>query len=453
MEPQSTKMSNVQSRRHFLKLLSAAAGATALTACVAPTQPSVEQPAAEAQPSAADTTINLLTYSLFVPEMNDAFQAFTTQWAADNGVQVELEYVSTSDIAARVASAIETASGPNIVQFTSPPANLVAGLVDISDIAEAIGSQQDGWYPAAQAVSTVEGRWYAVPVGSNTTMVNYREDWFAEAGYDSFPNTWDEMLEAGRVLKEAGHPYGWVLSGGQAPFDGIAHSLINLWSFGGQEFDEEGNIALDSPETLAALEYAITLYNDACDPGANAYNDATNNQAFLGGQISMTMNVNTIYLPALTDNPELAEAMNHALPPEGPAGRFSYSGFPFFGILNHSPDDIVEQSKQLLEDFYAVDHFSSWIKLGRGYLIPQAPIYEDMDIWDADPKLQLAREVGRIGRWSGYPLPSPTPLSSLVSSQFVIANMFTNAVTNGDPRAALDATLAEIEGLRAQAES
>jgi multiple sugar transport system substrate-binding protein len=395
----------------------------------------------------------LLTYSLFVPEMNDLFQEFTNAWATEKGVQVELEYVSTSDIAARVASAIETNSGPNIVQFTSPPANLVNGLVDITDVADTIGEQQEGWYPAAQAVSTVEGRWYAVPVGSNTLMVNYREDWFGEVGYESFPDTWEDMLEAGRVLKEAGHPYGWVFSGGQAPFDGIGHSLVTLWSFGAQEFDESGELALDSPETIAALEYAITLYNEACDPGANAYNDATNNQAFLAGQISLTMNVNTIYLPAINDNPELAAAMNHALPPQGPGGRFSYQGFPFFGILNHSEGDVLESSKEFLLDFYAVEQFSSWIKLGRGYLIPQAPIYEDLDIWDPDPKLQLAREVARIGRWAGYPLPSPTPLSSLMSSQFTIGNMFTNAVTNGDPRAALDATLAEIEGLRQQATS
>ena len=29
--------------------------------------------------------------------------------------------------------------------------------------------------------------------------------------------------------------------------------------------------------------------NEACDPGTNAYNDATNNQAFLAGQISMKL--------------------------------------------------------------------------------------------------------------------------------------------------------------------
>jgi multiple sugar transport system substrate-binding protein len=439
------------SRRAFMRLTGVAMGAVAIAACVAPAP---EQATDSAAPiSQAEVSLNLLTYSLFVPRMNELFQEFANNWAAQNGVSLELEYVSTSDIAARVAAAIETGSGPNLTQFNAPPANIIAGLVDITDVAEDIGDQQDGWYPAAQAVSRFDGRWYAIPVGSHTMMVNYRVDWFSEIGYDSFPDNWDDMLEAGRRLKAAGRPYGWVFSGGQAPFDGLGHALVMLWSFGAKEFDDEGNLVLDSPETLEALEYGITLYNETCDPGSNAYNDATNNQAFLASQISMTMNVNTIYLPAVADNPELAEAMDHALPPEGPGGRFSYQGFPFFGILNHTTGETLEASKGFLRDFYEVSHFGDWIKLGRGYLIPQAPIYEELPIWDPDPKLELAREVGRLGRWAGYSLPSPTPLSSLMASQFTVGNMFTNAVTNGDARAALDDTLAEIEGLRLQAES
>ena len=42
----------------------------------------------------------------------------------------------------------------------------------------------------------------------------------------------------------------------------------------------------------------------------------------LAGKISMTANVNTIYLPALKSNPTVANGMNHALPPKGPGRRF-----------------------------------------------------------------------------------------------------------------------------------
>ncbi len=38
-----------------------------------------------------------------------------------------------------------------------------------------------------------------------------RTDWFKQAGYDKFPDTWDELLEAGIKLKKAGHPFGFEL--------------------------------------------------------------------------------------------------------------------------------------------------------------------------------------------------------------------------------------------------
>ena len=459
----------IVSRRDFVKATALGGGAIVLAACAAPAAPAAPAaaaPAATAAPTAAPTaaatadvnapvvlkgaTVNFLGYAMFVPKMNEYFQTFAIDWATQNGVKFNLELATTSDVAARVATAIETKQGPTIVQYTAPPANLVNGLVDITELAEKIGAEQEGWYPAARAVSTVDNKWYAMPLGSHTPVFAYRPDWFTEAGIEKFPDTWDEFYEAGKVMKAAGHPFGFVFGGAQTPFDGLAHADVLLWSFGGKEFNTDGTLALDSPETIAALEYAIKLHTDANDPGATGYNDATNNQAFLAEQLSATMNVNTIYLPALTNNPTLAKAMTHSLPPQGPAGRFAYQGYPYVSVLNHAEGLDREAALAFLGDFFTVSNYAKYIKEGKGYLIPLGPIYENLPIWDTDPKLAIMRDVGRIARWGGYELASPTPLSAAMVSQFTMAKMFQNAVTNGDARAALDATLAEIEDLKAQ---
>lgn len=452
-------MAEKLTRRDFLKYSGVALGASALAGCAAPqptpapvptAAPAAAAPAVAAPAVLKGATINYLGYAMFVPQMNETFQVFALDWATQNGVKFNWELATTSDIAARVATAIETKSGPTIVQYASPPANFAAGLVDITDLANALGDQQEGWYPTAPAVSTLEGRWYAVPMGSHTPMLNYREDWMKEVGVEKFPDTWDEVLELSKLLKAAGRPPGWVFGGAKTPFDGLAHALMIMWAFGSKEFNPDGSVALDSAETIQALEFAIKLHREGNDPGATAYNDGTNNQAFLAGQISMTFNVNTIYLPAKTDRPEVAQAMNHALPPSGPAGRFAYQGYPFVSVMGHAQDRDRDAARAFLRDFFDVRNYSKWIKDGKGYLIPLAPIYENLPIWDSDPKLQLAREIGRLGRWAGYALPTPSKLSALMTSQFTISNMFSNAVTSGNARSALDATLAEIELLKKQ---
>lgn len=454
-------MAKSLNRRDFLRCSGGLLGASVLAGCVAQQPipvpiPAPATPAPEAVPTVSapavikGATVHFLGYAMFVPKMNEVFQEIALEWATQNGVKFSWELATTSDIAARIATAIETKMGPTIFQYASPPASWAEGLMDITDLAEEIGSQQEGWYPTAPAVMTANNRWFAIPLGTNTPMINWREDWFKEVGFETFPDTWDEVLEAGKKLKAAGHPFGWVVSGAKAPFDGMACSYVLLWSFGGKEFNEDGTLALDSSETLDALDFAIKLHEEANDPGAIGYGDASNNNAFLAGQISMTLNVNTIYLPALTDAPDVAKAMNHALPPKGPAGRFNYQGYPCVSIPKYVEGRDRDAAIEFLRHFFSVPVFSKYIKEGKGYLIPQAPIYENLPIWDPDPKLKLAREIGRIARWAGYALPTPSKLSSLMASQFTISNMFNNAVTNRNPRAALDATLSEIEQLRSQ---
>ncbi|MCC7165000.1 MAG: extracellular solute-binding protein [Anaerolineae bacterium] len=445
-------------RREMLKLSGTAIGAAVIAGCAPmpasaplPTQPSGAQtPAVQVPNVLKGATINFMGYSFFVPRMNEILQSFALDWATQNNVKFNLSLVSTTDLNTRVATAIETKQGPTLVQFTQPPASIASGLVDLSDLAMELGEQQEGWYPVAPAVATVDGKWHAIPMGSHTPVFAYREDWFKEAGIERFPDTWDEFYEAGKKMKAAGRPFGFVFGGQQTPFDGLAHALVLLWSFGGKEFLPDGTVALDSPETLTALDFAIKLQKDANDPGATAYNDASNNQGFLAGTISATMNVNTIYLPALTNNPDVARVMNHALPPAGPAGRFAYQGFPFMGILNHAQGIDREAALAFMTDFFAVQNYAQWIKEGRGYLIPLAPIFENLPIWDQDPKLAIMREVGKLARWGGYAVPSPTKLSSVMVGQFTTAKLFQNAATTGNARQALDETLAEIENLRKQ---
>ena len=329
----TTPKSQLISRRTLLKSAGMAMSAAALAACVPAAAPS-SGTAPSGPVVLKGATVKFLggPWS-FLPELDGVIDKFAKDWASQNNVTITFE--RDAQLLPKIQTAIETKGGANIIQYSSPPAIFANALVDVKDIVDEIGAEGGGYLPNAPYQMVNNGKWLGVPIGQHNWFINYRQDWLKEEGFDTFPDTWADALTLGRKLKSKGRPYGLTLSD-QAGGDGNAVPRLMLWAFGGKEFNQDGSLALDSKETLDALEFAIQLHNEACDPGEVGYDDGANNAAFLAGKISMTANVNTIYLPALQKNPDVAKGMNHALPPKGPGGRFGYGQLPWWGILNHT---------------------------------------------------------------------------------------------------------------------
>ena len=53
--------------------------------------------------------------------------------------------------------------------------------------------------------------------------------------------------------------------------------------------DEKGQVTINSPETLKAIEYAMELYQTFI-PGTESWLDVNNNRAFLAGELSVIAN-------------------------------------------------------------------------------------------------------------------------------------------------------------------
>lgn len=451
----SQSSSSLWSRRAFLKATALGAAGAALAACAAPAAPASAPaaapaageaaPAATAAPAAEPVTVQFLggPWS-FLPALDEVIDAFAAQWGAEHNVEITFE--RDSQALPKIQTAIETGGGANIIQYSSPPAIFANALVDVKDLIADLDAEGGGYLPNAPYQMVNEGRWLGVPIGQHNWFINYRQDWFQEEGYDVFPDTWEEALTVGATLKAKGRPYGMTFSD-LASGDGNGVPRLVLWAFGGKEFNEDGSLALDSQETIDALEFAIRLHNEAGDPGEVAYDDGANNAAFLAGQISMTANVNTIYLPAQTNNPELAENMNHALPPEGTAGRFGYGQLPWWGVLNHTEGPVLQATLDYMAAFLSMENFGAFYKAGQGYILPLLPNYENEPVWSDDPKLAIAKEMFKLALPAGYALPNQTKLAALMQDKIIIGKLFSQACSTGDARGALDGVLKDIEDL------
>jgi multiple sugar transport system substrate-binding protein len=381
----------------------------------------------------------------FLPELDTVIDGFANDWAKQNNVTMTFE--RDAQALPKIQTAIETKSGANIIQYSSPPAIFSKALTDVTDIVDGLSSEGGGYLPAGPYQMVFDGKWLGAPIGQHNWFINYRQDWLKEEGLDKFPDTWDEALVLGKKLKAKGRPFGLTLSD-QAGGDGNAVPRLMLWAFGGKEFNPDGSLALDSKETLAALEFCIQLHNDAGDPGEVGYDDGANNAAFLASKISMTANVNTIYLPAKKNNPTVAEGMNHALPPKGPGGRFGYGQLPWWGILNHTQGADLDAAKDLMRQFLSIKNFSAFYKAGQGYILPLLPKYETEPIWPADPKLAIAKEMFKLALPAGYALPNQTKLAALMQDKIIIGKLFSQALSTGNAKGALDGVMKDIADLK-----
>lgn len=434
-----------------------AAAPTAAPAKAEPTKaPAAAAPTtAPAAPAAAPTTAPVVLKGAtvkwlggewgFLPGLTEVIENFGNDWAKQNGVTLTFE--KTAELLPRIQTVIETKGGADIIQYSSPPATIANGLADVTDIADFLGKEGGGYLPAAPFQQVFDGKWLGIPMGQHNWFVNYRQDWFKEEGLAGFPDTWEEALKVGEKLKAKGRPYGVCLSD-QASGDGNANGRLLLWAFGGKEFNPDGTLALDSKETMAALEFAIELHNKANDPGGVGYNDSSNNTGFLASKISMALNVNTIYLPATKNAPEIAAAMNHALPPKGPAGRFGYGQLPFWGIFNHTKGANLDAAKDLLKQFFSIKNYSKFIQTGQGYILPLLPAYESQPVWPSDPKLAIAKEMFKTALPAGHALKFQSKLSSLIQDRVIIGKLFSRAASTGNAKQAMADTIKEIDELK-----
>ncbi len=96
-----------------------------------------------------------------------------------------------------------------------------------------------------------------MPYTFSGNFLNYRISQVKNVGFDTFPDNTDDFLRMMVELKKAGTPGGFAL--GNASGDGNCWAHWVLWSHGGRLVDENDNLVLNSPETVAGLEYVAKL--------------------------------------------------------------------------------------------------------------------------------------------------------------------------------------------------
>lgn len=373
--------------------------------------------------------LRVLRWSRFVQGDEDGFMANVDKFTDLTGVPVTVDNESWEDVRPKAAVAANVGSGPDIIfGWYDDPHQYPDKLVDLTELADYLGGKYGGWFGAAETYGTREGRWIGLPWGAAGNCLVYRQSWVEEAGFSDFPGDTDGFLELCRALAANGHPPGLAL--GNAVGDGNTWTHWLLWSHGGRMVDENNEVVINSPETIAALNYVRQLY-ETFIPGTISWLDPNNNRAFLAGDISLTANGISIYYAAKNHEDtairELAEDINHANMPIGPVGQPTelhlFTQAMVFGYTSYP-----NACKEFLRFLWEWDQYAPWQQAAEGYVTHPLQAYDENPVWTEDPKNTPYRDCIRNMLYNGFS-GSLGYSSAAAMADYIVVNMVAEAAS------------------------
>jgi multiple sugar transport system substrate-binding protein len=343
-------------------------------------------------------SLRVMRWKRFVEGDETLWMQNTKKFSDQFKVEVRTDSESFDDIRPKAAVSANVGRGPDIILGWFDDAHLYPEkLLPVTDVAEYLGKKYGGWYPVCRDYGMRGKEWIALPIGANGGAMVYRISHMKAAGFDKFPETTGDYLKFAKAMKAKGTPVAHALGHGAGDSPTWTHWI--LWAHGAKLVDEKGNVTLNSPETLATLEYCKELYQTML-PGTLAWLDANNNKAFLDGQISCTNNAISIYYVA-KNAPDaklqaMAQDIDHAQWPIGPIGRptelhqitqamvFKYTKYP-------------KAAKEYLRFMMEKEQYEPWQTASIGYVMQPLRAYENSPIWTQEPKAAAFRSgVGRM---------------------------------------------------------
>ncbi|MCP3056046.1 ABC transporter substrate-binding protein [Aurantimonas marianensis] len=372
-------------------------------------------------------TLRLLRWVPFVSGEEEAWNANTKAFTEATGVEVQIDQESWEDVRPKAAVAANVGSGPDMVMsWFDDPFQYPDKLVDVTDVATALGEQSGGWYEGLEGYAKQGDKFIAVPLTAIGNAICYRDSHMKAAGFDEFPQDTAGFLELCKAMQAKGTPAGFPH--GKAVGDGNNYAHWLLWSHGGMTVDESGKPAIDSPETRAAIEYAKQLYATFI-PGTESWLDINNNRAFLAGQISLTANGVSLYYAAKKDPAmaEIAEDMRTTNMPIGPVGKsVELHQTSTINVFKHTK--YPEAAKAYIAFMYQPDQMNAWIQGASAYCCQPLKAFADNPIWTSDPIHEPYSKASASLRPNGFAGPLG-PSSAGVMADYVVVDMFAEAVT------------------------
>src|SRR5262245_5878567 len=296
-------------RRNFIKATGAGALATGLGANII----------VPGRAGAAKKTLKILQWVHFVPNYDEWFnKKYVKEWGEKNDTEVTVDNIGIAGLSARAAAEVSAQKGHDLFLFNWPPPTFEEQVVDLKDVVQECEHKYGK--PIDLAIKSTYNqktkKYFAFSPSFTPDPVNYRQDLFGQVGLPNGPKTWDDVrIKGAEIKKKSGNPVGIGLA--QEIDTAMAMRTI-MYAWGSHEQDAEGNLTLDSKETLEAIKFVKALFQETMTPEVFTWDASSNNRAIIAGKISLALNAISTTRTAEKENPDISRKIQLTKALQGP---------------------------------------------------------------------------------------------------------------------------------------
>ena len=380
-------------------------------------------------------------------ERIDAIEATIAAFEEDTpGFTVRHEVIPWGSFYEKWVSALEAGTLPDVSAALLNQAVLMynAGATQpVDDVVSAMGGRGT-FLDAPLSNLYYQGNYIGVPHYAHARLMWYRADWLEEAGLD-VPTTWDELEQAVSELHDPPGRYGFVVPlGPNSPADIYFYHF--LLGNGGKIFDENGNVAVNSPEAREAVEYMLETYEAFSPEGSLNYDVRETKSAFITGRTGFIIEAPFIIADVQRDA-DWATPDRLAGAPVPGNGQQPWMA-ELISLVLMEDLEYPEETKKFMQFMYREDEYVSFLHAVPGGQLPTvADVADGTRFWEHEtiqayrPSIENAIE----GISNGTPVAMSEGVNTwaaVVAGENLIANMLQDVATG---EKSVDQALADLE--------
>ena len=381
------------------------------------------------------------------PNTNDWFLGtgmdgtnFVDKFEAENpGIKLNLEVVSWNDVHQVVDTRIANNNAPDILNIDTFSEFVPDGLLmPVKDYCPE--ELFDDFFPAFIAESVIDDTVWAVPDLASARALFYNVDILEEVGVE-VPTTWAELEDVSQQIVDFydGEVYPWGID--MTTDEGQACFAYYAWGNGGGFTDENGDWALNSPENVEAVKFAVSLV----EKGYTNPNPATQTRydlqdMFAAGKLAMVIVPNQLPTYVADKGGEINMATAGIPAAEGKTSSSVGVMDRVMAFKDESAPDQEARNEAIgkfLEFFYRPENYVGWVSM-EGFLPAVNSAVEALV--EADPSFEAWLDV--LATCQFY----PAAKAEWAQVRQGVTTVEQEALIGGDVQAGLDALQAAVAG-------
>ncbi len=324
---------------------------------------------------------------------NETMRKQIMAWADANKVDVKADFLAGQAVLNTRSAQALAKSGHDIQLFPVWEVHNNADLmIPMDDVMGRLTTQYGPTNEICEYLGKVEGRWRAVPISTMSFYYNAlgRIGLLKQAGMDVLdmypvkaggsPSAVDWNYDTYLKVAEASHRMGMPFATGLGTTSDSTGWVGQMFaSFGAEVVDRNGQITVDSDPVRRVLEYSQKLVKFLPD-NAVAYDDASNNRAYISGKTTLIFNPPSPWWVAQKDAPDISNDSWVFPAPAGPAGRFEAYSTNYWGIWTFAENKSA--AKDIIAYLMQREQVEARCNAVVGYDIPPFASMADFPIWN-----------------------------------------------------------------------